>query len=131
MPKHLLQEKNPIKEFESAIPLNTKHITKIDPHPISIKNLKTGMKRVHIRADILKLPETKEVLTRFGSYARLTNAIIGDATGSIKLALWNKQIDLVSLGDRIEIDNAKVVWFRGEPQLRIGRQGKLKVVNAS
>jgi hypothetical protein len=34
----------------------------------------------------------------------------------------------VSMGDRIAIDNAKVVWFKGEPQLRIGRQGELKVL---
>ncbi|RLI51735.1 hypothetical protein DRO61_01610, partial [Candidatus Bathyarchaeota archaeon] len=72
--------------------------------------------------------ETREVLTRFGSYARLSNATIEDSTGRIKLALWNKQIDIVSIGDRITIDNAKVVWFRGEPQLRIGRRGELKVI---
>ena len=128
MPEYLLKEKNPIKTFESSIRLAKNTIMEKDQPPIHIKDLKAGMKRVHIRADILKLHDTREVLTRFGSYARLTNAIVGDTTGNIKLALWNKQIDKVSIGDRISIDNANVVRFRGELQLRIGRQGELRVV---
>ena len=128
MSEYLLQEKNPIKEFDSTVPTSTQNTRKNDQAITTIKDLKAGMKRVNIRATILTLPETREVLTRFGSYARLSNATIEDHTGSIKLALWNKQIDLVSMGDRIAIDNAKVVWFKGEPQLRIGRQGELKVL---
>jgi replication factor A1 len=128
IPEYLLQEKNPIREFEASVRPPTHYRTENDQKPIFIKDLKAGMKKVHVRATILELPETREVLTRFGSYARLSNATLEDSTGSIKLALWNKQIDTVSIGDHIAIDNAKVVWFRGEPQLRIGRQGELKVI---
>lgn len=128
IPEYLLQEKNPIREFEASVRPPTQYFKETDKNTTFIKDLKAGMKRVHIRATVLELPETREVLTRFGSYARLSNATIEDSTGSIKLALWNKQIDIVSIGDRIAIDNAKVVWFRGEPQLRIGRQGELKVI---
>jgi replication factor A1 len=128
MPEYLLQEKNPIREFEASVRPPTHYSTENDQKIIFIKDLKAGMKRVHVRASVLELPETREVLTRFGSYARLSNATLEDSTGRIKLALWNKQIDIVSIGDRIAINNAKVVWFRGEPQLRIGRQGELKVI---
>ncbi len=129
MSEYLLKEKNPIRAFEASVRRPpTKYSRENDLKIIPIKDLKAGMKRVHVRATVLELPETREVLTRFGSYARLSNATIEDSTGSIKLALWNKQIDIASIGDRITIDNAKVVWFRGEPQLRIGRRGELKVI---
>ncbi|MHA2313688.1 MAG: hypothetical protein ACXACF_00125 [Candidatus Hermodarchaeia archaeon] len=128
IPEYLLKEKNPLQEFETSVrPATPPHLEN-NPNIIFVKNLKAGMKRVHVRAKVIELPETREVLTRFGSYARLSNATIEDNTGRIKLALWNKQIDQVSKGDQIAIDNAKVVWFRGEPQLRIGRQGALKVI---
>jgi len=47
------------------------------------------------------------------------------------MSLWNKQIKLVSKGDLIKIGNSKVVSFRGERQLRIGRSGSLSVIQAS
>ena len=127
MSEYLLQEKNPIKEFATNMLTPIQYGGKNNQKNITIKDLKAGMKKVHLRATVLELPETREVLTRFGSYARLSNATIEDSTGRIKLVLWNKQIDIVSIGDRITIDNAKVVRFRGEPQLRIGRRGELKV----
>ena len=129
MSEYLLHEKNPIRAFEASVHLPSKYNRENDERIIPIKDLKAGMKRVHVRATVLELPETREVLTRFGSYARLSNATIDDGTGRIKLALWNKQIDIVSIGDLITIDNAKVVRFRGEPQLRIGRRGELKVIS--
>ena len=128
MSEYILQEKNPIKDYVASVLLPKQYGRENDQKNITIKDLKAGMKRVHVRATVLELPETREVLTRFGSYARLSNATIEDSTGRIKLALWNKQIDIVSIGDRKTIDNAKVVWFRGEPQLRIGRRGELKVI---
>jgi len=53
---------------------------------------------------------------------------ITDETGIIQLPLWNKQIDTVSVGDLIQVENARVVTFRGERQLKVGRSGQLSVV---
>jgi ssDNA-binding replication factor A large subunit len=58
----------------------------------------------------------------------VTNASIADETGTIQLPLWNQQIDTVSVGDTIQVEKARVVTFRGERQLRVGRGGKLSVV---
>lgn len=128
MHEHLLKEDNPLREFERDIRLLSRPRKEDEPHPRLIKDLKAGMKKVRLRAKVLKLSETREVLTRFGSYARLTSAVIGDETGNIKLPLWNKQTDVVSLGDRIAIDNARVVWYRGELQLRIKKQGDIRII---
>jgi replication factor A1 len=65
------------------------------------------------------------VFTRFGNYASVANALISDDTGTINLCLWNEQIDDVSAGKMIQIENANVSAFRGKRQLRIGKKGKL------
>lgn len=131
MPEYLLKEGNLSREFEPDIRLLSRPRKEDEPYPRLIKDLKAGMKKVQVRARVLTLSETREILTRFGSYARLTNAVIGDETGNIKFPLWNKQIDMVSLGDRIAIDNARVVRFRGELQLRMSRQGNIRTIETN
>jgi ssDNA-binding replication factor A large subunit len=96
-------------------------------HP-RIGDLKSGMKRIDLRARILEIPRSRNVITKFGNFATVTNASIADETGSIQLPLWNNQIDTVSVGDIIQVENARVVTFRGERQLRVGRGGQLSVI---
>jgi replication factor A1 len=59
----------------------------------------------------------------------VANASVGDETGMVKLCLWNEQIDAVATGDMIEVENARMSLFRGERQLRIGKNGKLNVLD--
>jgi replication factor A1 len=61
----------------------------------------------------------------------VVNALIGDETGNIKLCLWEGQINSVALSDEIEIRNAQVCLFRGEKQLRLGKNGGLTVLKSS
>ncbi len=86
------------------------------------------MNRINLKARILEIPKPRNVITKFGNFAMVTNASIADETGTIQLPLWNKQIDTVSVGDTIQVENARVVTFRGERQLRISRGGHLNVV---
>jgi replication factor A1 len=51
--------------------------------------------------------------------------LIADETGTIKLCLWNEQINSISIGDTIQIENARTSTFRGERQVRIGKKGTL------
>ena len=90
--------------------------------------MKSGMKRINLKARVLEIPKPRPVMTRFGGSATVTNASIADETGIIQLPLWNKQIDAVSVGDLIQVENARVVTFRGERQLRVSRGGQLSVI---
>jgi replication factor A1 len=58
----------------------------------------------------------------------LAKAVIADGTGEIKLCLWNEQIDAVSAGDTVQIENARTSTFRGERQLSLGKNGTLSNV---
>jgi ssDNA-binding replication factor A large subunit len=68
------------------------------------------------------------VFTRFGEYAHVSNALIADETGTIKLCLWNEKINAVSVDSVIQIENASVTKFRGENQLKLGKNGKLSII---
>jgi replication factor A1 len=78
-----------------------------------------------LKAEVVEIAEPKFVVTRFGNHASVANALISDKTGRIKLCLWNEQINSVSVGDNIEIENAKIYAFKGERQVRVGKKGVL------
>jgi ssDNA-binding replication factor A large subunit len=46
-----------------------------------------------------------------------------DETGSMRLSLWNHQIDTVHVGDEIDIRGGHVAQYFGNPQLRFGKKG--------
>jgi len=88
------------------------------------------MKRVDVEAKVLEVSEPREVQSRYtGQRFRVAEAIITDGTGTIKLVLWNDQIDLVNTDDIVRIENGYVKTFRGEIQLNVGRYGKLTVLH--
>jgi len=86
------------------------------------------MKQVNLKAKVLEIARPTLVFTRFGNYASVANALIADETGTIKLCLWNEQIKSISIGATVQIENARVSMFRGERQLRIGKNGILSIV---
>jgi len=93
-----------------------------------IQELKIGMRKVEIEVKVEEIPESKMVYTRFGEPAYVSNALVTDDTGSIRICLWNQQIQMISQGDTIKIENGIVSSFRGEAQLRLGRKGVLTVL---
>jgi replication factor A1 len=129
--KQLLEETNPLKGFVPTSISRRKISDMAETENQRIGDLKSGMKRVDLKARILEIPKPKFVFTRYGNSALVTNAKITDETGTINLSLWNDQIDTVSVGDIIHVENAHVVTFRGEQQLRMGKRGHMSVVKKS
>ena len=128
IPKHILEETSPLKMFARTRALGRTIPKRIKIEHPRIEDLKSGMNRINLEARVLEVPKPRSVFTRFGTFAMVTNASIADETGIIQLPLWNKQIDIVSVGDTIRVENARVVTFRGEHQLRVGRGGQLSVI---
>ena len=95
---------------------------------MEIKDLRNGMKSVSVEGSVTEKSDTREVQSRFGDKTyNVATAIIGDKTGTIKLTLWNEQIDQVNVNDTVKVENGYVTSFRGEIQLNVGRYGKLTV----
>jgi replication factor A1 len=124
----LLEESNPIKDSDMCEAYRSKSTESYSRlNPIKIRDLQVGMKRVSLTARVLEITKSTFVVTRFGNHASVANAMISDETGKIKLCLWNEQISSVTVGDTIQIENARISAFRGEKQLRIGKKGVLRV----
>jgi hypothetical protein len=97
-------------------------------HSVLVQDLRHGMKKINLEAKVLETPTPSTVQTRYGNSAKVTNAWIADETGKIKLCLWNEQADLVTVGDTVQIKNASVSTFKGERQLRLGKNGTVSVL---
>ena len=101
--------------------------------PSSIKELQNGMKNVDLRVKITGKSEVQRVYSRFtGKPFLFCAATVTDPSGSIRLPLWNDQIDSFSVGDEIEIKSASVKTFRGLLQIVPNRKkGELIIAEAS
>ncbi len=128
IPKRILEETAPLKDFCYGKASRETLVGGAEEKHLQISDLKSGMNQINLEAQVLEIPKPVSVVTRFGEFAKVTNISIQDETGIIQLPLWNKQIDAVSEGDTIQVENARVVTFRGERQLRVGRGGQLSVV---
>jgi len=96
---------------------------------LKIAELRDGMRRVDLVAEVSEISETREVRSRTSDETyRVAEATISDGTGTIKLVLWNEQIDQVNINDRVQIQNGYTRSFRGEVQLNVGRYGRLTVL---
>jgi replication factor A1 len=95
---------------------------------LKIKDLRDGLRQVDVVAKVIEKSDTREVRSRYRDETyNVADAVISDETGSIKLVLWNKQIDQVNVDDTVKIENGYIKSFRGEMQLNVGRYGTLTV----
>jgi len=95
---------------------------------MQIKNIDAGVKWVNLKARVVEKSIPRNVFTSYGDRIAVSTATISDNTGSIRLPLWNAQIDMVSIGDTVQIENGRVKTFRGELQVSVGRNSKLQVI---
>ena len=93
---------------------------------MKINEIKLGMSILSIEGKIVSKSEPRSVQTRFGPRS-VADAELEDETGKIKLSLWEQQIDLVSVGDKVKINGAYVTEFSNQLQLSIPRSGVLEV----
>ena len=97
---------------------------------MKINEIKLGMSAVSTEGKIIAKSEPRSVRTRFGPRS-VADAELEDETGTIKLSLWEQQIDLVGVGDTVKIDGAYVTEFSNQLQLSIPRSGVLEVKSKS
>jgi len=95
---------------------------------LEIKDIDAKVRSLNLRAKVIEKSMPRYVFSRHGDALTVSTATISDGTGSIRMSLWNAEIDRVSIGDTVQIDNGRVGTFRGELQISLGRKGRLQVV---
>lgn len=91
---------------------------------MKINELTNGMNDVNVSGEIVSISKPKEITTKFGTN-RVATAVLKDETGEIQLSLWGKQIEMVSVGDKVEIVGGYTKDFHGQTQLNVGKNGSL------
>ena len=93
---------------------------------MKISEVNSTSKNVSVEGKIIKLETTRVVNTRYGQ-RRVANAILQDESGSIKLSLWEADIEKVAEGKTVAVENGFISEWNKELQLSLGRNGKLIV----
>lgn len=93
-----------------------------------IQNLRRGMKKINLKAEVLEIQEPLVVNTQYGSRVKVTDVWIADETGKVKLSLWGEQVNFPLVGDMLQIKGASVKTFKGENLLSLGRSGTLSIL---
>lgn len=95
---------------------------------MKISDLSVGQGNADIEAEVTDVTEPREI-NKFGRSIRVATATIQDDSGTIKMSLWNQDIDRVAKGSRIKVTNGYVNEFQGEKQVTAGKFGKIEVVS--
>ncbi len=94
---------------------------------MNIAELQARQGKVDIEVEVVEKGEVK-AFDKYGKQGKVCNATVKDESGTIKLTLWNEDVDKVNVGDKIKITNGYVNEFQGEKQLTAGRFGKLEII---
>jgi replication factor A1 len=94
---------------------------------MKISDIVAGMSNISVEAKVIDISEKREVNTRYGPRI-VADAIIQDDTDQIAVSLWEKQIDMVKVGDKIKVTGAYVTKFRDKLQLNVPKSGKIEVI---
>lgn len=99
-----------------------------EPKDLMIKDLNFEARRFNLEAKVTEKSTPRVVTSRWGREFLLSTVTIKDGSGTIKLPLWNNQVHMLSVGDRVRIENARLERFQGELQVRADKSTKLQVV---
>ncbi len=90
-----------------------------------VSDLRDGMDDVSVRVRVLEVLGEKVVETRRGP-RRISEAVVGDETGRVRLTLWGRHAGSLREGEAVEIRGAWTTSYRGEVQLNVGFKGEIE-----
>lgn len=90
-----------------------------NPPSKKIMELKDGEQGVSVKGRVLEARESKVIETRKGPRT-ISEAVLGDETGRVKVTLWGEKAGSLQEGDVVEIKGAWTSSYRGKVQLNVG-----------
>ncbi len=102
-----------------------------DIEKLNIENIMPGMQNVEFIGKITRMFPVREFKTDRNE-GRVMNIIIADKTGSVRMSLWNEEIEKlegVSVGDVVRTGGF-VKENMGQPEIRLGRMGYIAKIDS-
>ena len=97
-----------------------------------VDELRPGLRGINIKVRCNSKNEEREVVSRkSGETLRVTEALVGDETGSVLLTLWNEDIDKMEPDHIYQLGNVYTTVFKGSLRLNIGKYGTMKEIDES
>ncbi|MFH1256184.1 MAG: hypothetical protein V1494_02730 [Candidatus Diapherotrites archaeon] len=94
---------------------------------VQITELRPFSKKVDALVKCVSKNEVREVTSKLdNSSHKVTEALVGDTSGTILLTLWDDMIDKVEAGKSYKITNGYTSLFKNSLRLNIGRYGQLE-----
>ena len=95
-----------------------------------VGNLKPNLEGISVTVRVLEAGEPKTIRTKNG-VRTISEAVVGDDSGRIKLTLWGNLAGKVKEGMVIRIDNAWTTAYKGKVQLNAGSRSTITEVDDS
>ncbi|MHA1299699.1 MAG: hypothetical protein ACTSO9_09710 [Candidatus Helarchaeota archaeon] len=94
-----------------------------------VDELKPSLRGINLKIKCTSKNEEKEVINRkTGETFRVTEALVGDKTGSIYLTLWNDDIDKMEIDHSYKLVNVYTSVFKGSMRLNLGKYGSFEEI---
>ncbi|MCQ1536766.1 replication factor A [Methanosarcina sp. KYL-1] len=96
-----------------------------------IKDIKDGMGDLNLTGKVLEISEIRTFQRKDGTAGKVGNLLLGDATGTIRVTLWDEKTDFLSevdYGDTVEVINgyARENAFSQKVEMQIGNRGLIR-----
>jgi ssDNA-binding replication factor A large subunit len=116
--------------WASDIEIVQEGVRPIEPVPYWTKlgDLKDGMSSINVAAMATQVSEVREFIRRDGTEGRVVSVLLEDETGTVRLSLWDDDIDLVERikeNSIIVVENGYTRAGFGGVDLNAGRNGRL------
>ena len=97
---------------------------------MKVEALKPGFRGLNMLVKFVDVGLQRVVSSRRGrSEHQVSEALVGDETGSILLTLWDDAINRYAIGDVLEIKGGYTTLFKGSMRLNIERGGTVEKVD--
>ncbi|MFH1545424.1 MAG: hypothetical protein ABIE23_05075 [archaeon] len=92
-----------------------------------VAELRPFQKRVELLVKVVEKTEEREVTSRLDNTThRVSEAVVGDETGTILLTLWDDLIDKIEQDKVYKVTNGYTSLFKNTLRLNIGRYGTIE-----
>ncbi len=104
--------------------------TRVEPFKIS--EIRADMGEIAVVAKVVDPGTVREFARRDGSAGRVRSVTLGDASGKIRLTLWNEKADMeIEAGETLEVTNALSRERYGQVEIQAGSYSVVKKSDAA
>ena len=96
---------------------------------IKIEEISPKTKHVNVKFKVVSTDDVRNVRSkRDRTPHAVTEATVGDETGTVLLTLWDEYLEQIEVGKTYSLENGYVSLFKGKLRLNIGKYGGLEKI---